>query len=239
MLKFHPNFKSADPKITKASTLDAELGVIWQYQYLFSRHTTPHEIKEWDKRDFNSFKIEYSQIDRLYFFSCESNYDLIVRIKYKDKSDIYVYLTAGYIINDNEDFFIHGSIFISRDVKIFMRIVLTEFWNIHNIYKLLEYDGVHIKALIEIDKHNKIKKHDLRLKNKCYDSIYDNREKLQFQMKDIPKIIIKNIKDMIKFREAQDAYKKIRKKRRYYINVSCKIFYLLVIFYLFIYIYIL
>ena len=214
MLKFHPNFKSADPEITKSLNIDIKLGslgLIISNQHLFSRHTTPYEIKQWDKRELNSFKIEYSQIDRLYIFLCnnwwdnEIHYDLIIRIKYKDESNIYAYLTTECIIID-ENHFIYGSIFISRDVKIFMRLVLNQFWNIDNVYKFLEYDGIYLKV------HNEIKKDALNLKTICYESVYNNRQRLQFQIMDIPKILYENIIDMIKFREARDAYKKERNK---------------------------
>ena len=214
MLKFHPNFKSANPKITKASTLNIKLGDIWQYQYLFDRYTTPHEIKQWDKQELSSFKIEYSQIDRLYIFMCSGwsddsiYYDVMFRMKYKDESDIYVHLIAECtLIDDDDNESICGSFYISRDVKIFMGILLNEYENLDNVYKLLEYDDIYIKTYIKNNKRYEIKKCALKLKTICYESIYDNLHKLKFQITDIPRNLFKIIDHMIKFREARDAYK--------------------------------
>ena len=149
MVKFYPNFKSIKPKIANSLDIDSIMGTIIRNQHLLDCHTTPHEMKKWDKQELDSFKIEYSQIDRLYIFTChgwyndEISYSIIIRIKYKDESDIYVYLTTGYIIID-ENYFIYGSIYISKNVKVFMRIFLR---NLDNVYKLLEYDDIYLKSV--------------------------------------------------------------------------------------------
>ena len=54
-----------------------------------------------------------------------------------------------------------------------------------------------------------IKRDVLKLETICYESIYDNRKKLQFQIIDIPRNLFKIIDHMIKFREARDTHKKI------------------------------
>lgn len=219
MLKLHPNFKSAVPDFINASSIDAYMGIIIRNQHMFHIHTTPHELKQWDKQKLKSFKIEYNQIERLYrisrqysFSDKETQYELIVRVKLNDKTDIYVYLCAWYneiYEYDRSECCIYGYLFISKEVKYFMGIVFNQIYQYlgaEDIYKLLTFDNIDIKTYNNNDILNKTRKKKLNLEYLCYDAIYKNRNKLQFELEFLPKTIFKNIDEFIKFREAYESF---------------------------------
>ena len=225
MCEFYPDFKSACPQIRNSSDIDSIMGTIIRNQHLLDCHTTPHEMKKWDKQELDSFKIEYSQIDRLYFIWREDNfwdngehYKLIVRIKYIDETYIYVYLTGGYF--EAEKSCIYGLLFISREAKYFMSLVLEEcykFLDNKDMYELLKYDSIHIKVYIDNDIFNITRRTDLKLEYLCYENIYKNIDKLQSKLIYLPKIIFENIDTSIKFKKAQDAYMKLKVTNYYYL----------------------
>ena len=183
MSKYSVEFKSANPAIWSSSNIEFYIGTVLRNQYLFERRTTPHEVNQWNKCELDSFTIRYKQIDRLYYISVNSfnrkgkDCELIVRMKYKDGTDIYVHLTAGYYcisnICDAFECLYYGTIFISKDVKCFMKLILIPFYDLDDEYEL-ELDSIFIKIYNDNDEYNKIKRTVLTSKYLCREVIYNN-----------------------------------------------------------------
>ncbi|XP_068226098.1 uncharacterized protein [Palaemon carinicauda] len=211
-LKTAPNFKSIDPAVPDADTMEDYLSNALDYQYMFEKRTTPWEMAQWDPDELQSFKIDLEKVDRLYHISfiedgcVGQEYELIARLNHKGRL-LYVELTAGcdYTGFDCQGY---GIIFVSSDANLFLNLVLTNNCKKDLIHKSLSEDGVETEELsIEYNACSRMfLKNTPMLKYLCHMSIYENRIKLEPHLSTLPKILKKSVDEFIKFKEAKEAY---------------------------------
>ena len=146
----HPHFQSFQTSITTIDDLPVNL--LLDFQYLYVKHTTERDIKNYWKKGnkLKDFEIRASEIDRLYWVNITSDdqllntviWSLAVRIQRNDNQELYVDLTtyihfdtdindecnndsrmAGYIYPIKK---VAGKIFVTPDFNAFSHIILKE-----------------------------------------------------------------------------------------------------------------
>ncbi|XP_066944386.1 uncharacterized protein [Macrobrachium rosenbergii] len=210
-LKTHPDFKSVDPAVTDADTMDENMWTALAYQYMFDRRTTPWEMAQWDHDELQSFKVDLEKVDRLYYIyfhddeSFGQEYAMIARMDHKGLP-LYVELSAScdYTGFDCQG---QGVIFVSRDANLFMKLCITRECNRDLIYQSLEEDGIQVEEQTEYDACRRMQlKTAPMLKYLCHQAAYEHRAKLWPQFSCLPKILANSVDEFIKFRDAKDVY---------------------------------
>ena len=150
--KIHPNFKSLNPSVTNIEKISKRIGEALRYQSEFEKKTSPSETKnEWKNKELRqSFKINLAEIDRLYYIhffnhGIDREFRMIARMDQNNHQlPLYVKLEARC---DYDGFEKYGSgyIYISRDVSLFMNLVIVDAYNKDDILKSLAQDGIKIK----------------------------------------------------------------------------------------------
>ena len=148
------NFKSLDPNIQNIKDIEKILKEPLRYQYILEKHTTPFEMqKDWNNDNdlLQQFTITVEDIDRLYYIKHNlsknseyvNTYNLIARMQYEEKS---IYVDMCFICDYSNNIKI-GSIYISRNAKIFMNIVLRRYKDINKdlIYDSLLKDDIYVE----------------------------------------------------------------------------------------------
>ena len=104
------------------------LGNTLLYQHNFEKKTTEKEMRM-DPFDIRLFKIHVNNIFRLYYIKKENDkntkIDMVAKLTYKNR-DYYVDMTAMIIndIGDDDDNSYCGTIFITKDVNVFMKRII-------------------------------------------------------------------------------------------------------------------
>ena len=211
----HPNFKSLVPFITNAEELEDIVGRALGYQQLFERRTTPFELKYWNYEELQKLEIDTRSIDRLYYVdgektSGEESYHFIVRMDYKGTL-LYAELISsctysGYPAGGE------GTIFISRDANLFMKLVLSSSQepNQDLIYESLAEDGIRAeKAEESYSPFAKLfRSTPPMLKYLCHQEVYLNFNILRPYFSDLPPMLVNSLNDFINTREAAVEYEK-------------------------------
>ena len=208
----HPNFKSLDPLVKDAETMDEYLGAALLYQRQLEKKTTPWEAQQWDYDALQEFEINLEKVDRLYHIDYEDIgcgrrcFEMIARMEYEDEQLLYVELQASCDFSEEG-----GFIFISKDANIFMKLVLAENdINRDPIYESLQEDSIYVEEEEDNTLHNKFARMMLRnvpmLKYLCHETIYDNRDVLRGYRSLLPNILIESLDDFIRTRDAWIAY---------------------------------
>lgn len=138
----HKNFKSFVQHITNGSELYDNLKLVLENQHHFHKKIPFCEKNGWSRQnnDPNFFILKIQDIDRVYVYSNISivdsddnnifKYDFIGRICNKDDSFLYIYTRGTMITNDfvqsEESLTICGFIFMSNNLNLFLRCVLTK-----------------------------------------------------------------------------------------------------------------
>ena len=133
MLATHPDFKSIEPKVQDAETMDFLLGHAMIFEKEFDRKVPPWELSQWGDGELETFQIEFEQVDRLYYIKpnsgdafFEEEYYMVARMNYKGRH-VFIDFQAncfndfGYGSRD------YGVITISNDGDSFMRANINEF----------------------------------------------------------------------------------------------------------------
>ena len=209
----HPDFRSLDPTVKDAETMDDYLGEALFYQHMFDKRTTPWEVQQWDYEALQKFEVNLEKVDRLYYIHYErkdgKDFQMIARMEYEDRS-FYVELNAGC---DYTGFECQGRgvIFISTDANMFMKLVLTEQedFNKDAIYESLREDSIYVEEEDDtrFDKFSRMKwKNTPMLKYLCHEVIYQNRDTLREYSSLLPNILTESVDDFIRTRKARIAY---------------------------------
>ena len=238
-MKTHPNFKTANPKISNVDAIYDYIGKAFSNQNRYIKTTTPWEEKHWNKRELQNFEINLDDIDRLYYIDYYSDYRmdydlaryrLVVRIEYNGRGccsngsngtlnqnhqdHVYVELIAGY---DNhyppERKFTRAEhvIFVSRDASLFMSLVLRNPKD--PIYEFLAEDGIIIdQQQKEYDVNSTFFwKNPPSLKYFCHSTVYVNKNLLNdYYQKVLPKMLSNSVEYFIRLREAKQYYSRLR-----------------------------
>ena len=230
LLNTHPDFKSADKRIRDANGINECLFNALYYQNEYDlRMTTPGEKHLWDKDELQKFEINLELIDRLYFIYSrdmvnDKIYEMICRMHYKGKP-LYIEFHAYHHMKFNPLYQPNhfrcrcnncknircGKIFISRDVKLFMRLVLkTHYDNEILIYNSLKEDGIEIEDQWQYNDYWRYfpfkEKKIPTLEYICHEFICKNKQKLESQFVQLPKIIANSVEDFIRVDMAIDEY---------------------------------
>ena len=137
-------FKTLYPDVVDAKTLDDVMHYPVGYQYMFSKRSTP-----WDEEDFDKFKLNLLDVDRLYHFycyeddMCEGSWEIIVRLIYKEKP-LYLEMSAS-CDSSGFDCIGGGHLYFSRNPNLFFQCVLNSSHDRDRIYKFLKEDGIQIE----------------------------------------------------------------------------------------------
>ena len=196
----HPNFESLDSTIKNINDIEEYMHYPLLHQYNFEKNTTPFENNYF----LNQFRITIEDIDRLYFikiYKIEKDiFNLIVRMQYEGKP-LYVEMCAINFI------YCIGDIYITRDVNIFMNVVLNQYYDFFDTnYKNLIY-----QSLMEDNNMYNIHEYiDTSLYNLCLKTIDENKDtylyKHCYYFSQFPKTIKESIDTFIKMRVAKKAY---------------------------------
>ena len=128
MVATHPHFKSIDPKVQDADTIDSLLEYAFSYENMFDRRTPPWESSQWADGELEQFQIELDQVDRLYYVKHVNDedgeeFEMVARMNYKGRH-VFVELQASCSLTGFEGQG-GGFIFISNDADSFMKTVIT------------------------------------------------------------------------------------------------------------------
>lgn len=141
MVATHPQFRSFDPEIQDAETIEFHLGKALTHQMMFDKRAPPWELSQWADGELDRFQIKLSQVDRLYYFEHIDDengqvFVMVARMNYKGRH-VFVELRAGC---DFSGFGCQGGgyIFVCHDADSFMRTVITsEYQRYHIIMSML------------------------------------------------------------------------------------------------------
>ena len=147
-----PTFKSIVSSVTTFDDLDYDMAEVINFQNMFEKSTTPWEQKNlWPGDTLQKFEIDLKKIDRVYHFDFydterynEQKYELIARMIYDD-IPLYIYLKASCGLGGIFESEGNGSIYLSYNVDIFMKTILTSYHSMDLIYELLLRDGIMLK----------------------------------------------------------------------------------------------
>ena len=212
----HPNFRSLNPFVKDAETVDEYLEEALFYQDNFDKRTTPWEAQQWDPEALREFMINLEKIDRLYYICHENDCVgyrtiMVARMEFEDYQYYYVQLAASYN-NKNSCYLDWGSIFISKDANIFMKLVLAELqedFNKDPIYASLREDSIYVEEEdnTRFDKLSRMKwKNTPKLKYFCHEVIYQNSDTFREYRSLLPKMLTESIDNFIRTKEARIAY---------------------------------
>ena len=232
--KTHPDFKSLQPNIENAKTIYNYLSNIYKFQNIFHKKTTPCEKRYWKHRAIDNFKINVQNIDRLYYLKRYKIDRLYYLERYKNNNDsdsdndstnkIIIYKMIARLDHNKKPIYVemtayscfccrNGDIFISSNVNLFMKLVLTQNRNInrHLIYNSLKRDGIYMDWKI-IDDYidNNDDKIVPMLEYLCQETMCKNKD-YEFLL---PGILIDNFNDFIITRKARLSYKEFIDKRK-------------------------
>ena len=210
-LKTHPNFKSVVPEVRDAEAMNALLSEALIDQDEYEKKTTTWEAKHWDPEVLERFEIKLEKIDRLYFIDNNSDNDcfaIMARLEYEEES-LYVTMIAYY-----NCCFIRGSIFITKDANIFIKVVIPDIKLIipskeyikkkSLIYSSFREDGIYVED--EEEENHPAMGEPYTLKYLCHELIYENRYALLDYKIILPKILARSVSDFIKTRIADIEY---------------------------------
>ena len=144
------SFKSVVSNILNTKQIYAYMGYTLYYQNKFKRRTTPREYSYFNYEEFNKFKINYGDIDRLYHIShfesvCGEDFEMIARMEYKGEK-LYIELLAGCKFT-SFNCYVYGTIFVSKYANLFMKIINKG--NMSLIHKSLTEDGIETEEITE------------------------------------------------------------------------------------------
>ena len=140
ILQTSPNFKSVDENVHNIDTIKDIVGYAIDNQKYFEKTTTPWD--SWKGKNIQDFKIELEKIDRLYYIfgnELENEYNLVCRMQ----GEFYIQMIA-YCCNFSP-VYSDGSIFVSRDANLFMKVVLP---NNPHYNKTLIYESLRGPAVL-------------------------------------------------------------------------------------------
>ena len=210
-LKTHPNFNSVVPKVQDAKTMNVLVSEPLMYQYEYKKKTTPWEAKQWDPEALRRFEIKLENIDRLYcigLYCIGISFAIIARLEYEEDS-LYIIMMGNY------DCFRSGYIFITKDVNVFIKVVIPDLFfivsdgeyisNKNLIYNSLREDGIYVEEEKEIESIHSMGE-PYTLKYLCHELIYENRYALRDYKIQLPKILARSVSDFIKTRLADIEY---------------------------------
>jgi len=209
-VKTHPDFKSVYSEITtNADMMDDYMSYALAYQYMFDRRTTPCEKSLWEDKELDNFNIDLEKIDRLYYiYYAEEEmgwygekFRMTARMDYKGRK-VYFELVA------NCDYMgFDGIIFVCEDADLFMKIIITDKYQINLIYQSLREDGIQVEELTEYDVCSHFQKHNApMLKFLCHLTIYKNKNLLEASFLQLPKLLEKSVKSFTQTMEAKEDY---------------------------------
>ena len=207
----HPNFESYVAGINNAKDMDYEMWSPLERQTYVRKKTTPKESLQWNDEDLQNFTIRIKDIDRLYLFNMErfrfgKSYEIVARI---NPQPIYVQLNLQHyyqsIIFKKK---VGGLMYISEDPNLFIKVIRQdEKCSLKRImYTSLKNEGIHLSEEDydddDDDDDDKIKQPPM-LKDICYNTIYQNNDKLEeIYINQLPIVLKENIKRYIETRKA-------------------------------------
>ena len=160
-IQTHRNFQSLEPCIKNAQDINNNINQALNYQSIYSRTTTPQEIQTWDYEELQRITIDVEKIDRFYYMefyyhSKTTEYEIIIRMIYKDNQYVFIKLYTNFDWTNNKPIGI-GEIFVSRCPKLFVTKVFCK--NVKNF--ILNDNNVNSKNLISFkslpEQHPKFK----------------------------------------------------------------------------------
>ena len=200
----HPNFRSLDPCVRNARTMDSILEEALSHQNIFVKRTTPWEAKLRDFATLQSFRIKLEMIDRLYYIRYRDNlsdgkeFKMIARVEHED-APLYVELIAN-CHRRGFDTVGGGFIFVSRDAILFMKVVLGEGYHedvdVSLIYKSLSKDEIYA-GKGEEKKEESRSPTPTTLQILCHETVRRNEERLRGFMKLMPKLLAQSLNEYI------------------------------------------
>ena len=223
MSKTHPNFKSLISTVNDIESIYANIGLPLVFQETFEKKSTSD--MNWNKNKLKSFSIIPEEIDRLYIIhnprrreydndNYEDNddnfiefrhciyYYLLVRIDHKGfKDKLYVEMIS--YCNFLRGW---GTIYISSDINLFMKIALTPLYEKSSRDKIYDFIKIHDNYDIEdfdMEEEMLNYKYVQKLEHLCIEAIC----KYKLPLAQLPKRLQKNLENIIKYQKTKDEYK--------------------------------
>ena len=224
--KFNTNFMSVDPTFVDIQLLQSVFDVLCCRDKCIARWTTPYEVGDWENNTLDSFTVDIRNVDRLYYLHSGMYFHYaVVRVVDRDSAPLYVLLDI-VVDYDGLSFINHkcshsGYIFVSRDVNMFMRLVLSGYIS---GYKSVIYSFMKLVDGLDVDEedaaycfdsspaHKKIfqKNHLPSLQYLCCEQLYLNKDIFYCQESNlsaiVPPNVFNSVKDFMKIRDAEIAY---------------------------------
>ena len=202
----HRNFKSVDPNVYDAESMNYYVYEALIYQFMFERRTTPWEKDLWNYDELQAFTIKLEEVDRLYYIYYRSDVDgkefkMVARVDHKGQS-LYIEMNASCDFTgfDCEG---QGCIFISSEANLFMKLIMTSDLEVERISQSLEEDGIKMETLDQFDRYSHLgRRHVSMLMYLCHQTIYDHRDTLEKHIVSLPKYFQNNVRE---FNRTQDA----------------------------------
>ena len=141
MVATHPHFRSIDPKVQDAETIESHVGEALTHQIMFDKRAPPWELSQWADGELDRFQIKLSQVDGLYYIDHIDDetgqaFVMVARMNYNGRH-VFVELRASC---DFSGFDCQGGgyIFVCNDADSFMSTVITsEYQRYHVIMSML------------------------------------------------------------------------------------------------------
>ena len=207
------SFKSVVSTIKTTEDIKELIGTAIYYQNMLDKRTTPWEKSLWNEEELEHFRINPDDIDRLYHIyhydgCCDKNgqdFEMMARMDYKGVK-MYIDLSASCDYTGFECQGV-GSIFVSRDANLFMKIIDNDKYDRDLIYQSLLEDGIEIDEITEHEKYSRVQwSNPPMLKFLCHISFYENLKKLECCIEALPKILQESVKEYIRLRQTQYYY---------------------------------
>ena len=220
MSETHPNFKSLISTVNDIKSIYANVGLPLMFQKTFKKKSTSE--MNWNKNKLKSFRLIPEEIDRLYIIhnprrreydNSEDNddnfiefrhciyYYLLVRIDHKGFKDK-LYIEMISYCNFLQGW---GTIYISSDINLFMKITLTHLYEKSSRDKVYDFIKIHDNYYIEdfdMEEEMLNYKYVQKLEHLCTEAICKNK----LPLAQLPKTLRKNLENIIKYQKNKDEH---------------------------------
>ena len=208
----HPVFKSVVPTVSIHGVMKDTLSAVIPHQSIFTKKTFPGEMKDWNYKDLQTFKINLNFVDRLYYIYFnlldEDLFHVICRMMYKNEH-VFVQLYARCCGDGGFGCCGRGTILLTRNPNLLFHVILgNDTFDRDAILKLLTSDGYQIDddntqpSSLGVEKV----KDPHTLQFLTYDAIYKHHHLLR--IKDMPPNLSGSLHKFINIREALQFYNK-------------------------------
>ncbi|KAG7177512.1 hypothetical protein Hamer_G025157 [Homarus americanus] len=211
MVTTHFNFKSVRSEVTCADDIDELIGTAFCYQYMFDKRTSPWEMCEWRDGELEDFEIDLEVVDRLYYIShCDDgvsgrDFEFAGRMEYNGRH-VYIKMSAGC---DYTGFECQGGgeIYITFDPQIFLKSIITNEYQPHDIWGVMAEDGLQVEEPSSFDLlQSKAWNNVPMLKFLCHMAVYDHKDTLTHYPYNLPRPVAASVEEFIRTRETRDHY---------------------------------